>query len=145
MEDKELARHWLMILYQKAQAANPKTNPPNANTKDNSKGRDAMQTRTIQLPSGQPARTNRKEGMAKRLSESEFLARREKSLRFCCDEKFTKGHKCKQKELNVMSVHDNEDEEDEEVEVAVEEIVAMQTCEAVELEFGSGFYNPRNN
>ena len=48
----------------------------------------------------------------KRLSETEWKAKREKGLCFCCDEKYTISHRCKNRELQVLMVH-NEEMEDE--------------------------------
>ena len=53
----------------------------------------------------------RQEIPIKRLMESELQARKEKGLCFKCDEKFSRGHRCK-KELRVLLVHEDEDEED---------------------------------
>lgn len=66
------------------------------------------------------------------MSESEYQAKRDKGLCFRCDEKFTRGHKCKLKELNVMLTHDCESEEDEIQEAEVGEQVTMQSAEVVE-------------
>lgn len=58
------------------------------------------------------------------------MARRDKRLCFRCDEKFIKGHRCKQKELNVMLVNDNDDKEETTMETNVEaEPIAMQDVE----------------
>lgn len=42
----------------------------------------------------------------KRLSEAEFQAKNEKGLCFKCDEKYSIGHKCQNKELQVMVILD---------------------------------------
>ena len=47
--------------------------------------------------------------------ETEVQARREKGLCFRCDEKFVPGHRCK-KELQIMIVHEDEQEGDDEDE-----------------------------
>ena len=44
----------------------------------------------------------------KRLSEAKWKAKREKGLCFRCDEKYSIGHRCKNKELQVMMIHDKE-------------------------------------
>lgn len=49
----------------------------------------------------------------KRLSEAEWKSKRDKGLCFRCDEKYTIGHKCKNKELQVMMIYDEEVEEEE--------------------------------
>ena len=48
----------------------------------------------------------------KRLSEAEWKAKREKGLCFRCDEKYTIGHRCKNRELQVLMVHDEEMEDE---------------------------------
>ena len=55
----------------------------------------------------------------KRLSEAEWKAKREKGLCFRCDEKYTVGHRCKNRELQVMMIYD-----DEVVEAELEEEVS---------------------
>ena len=40
------------------------------------------------------------------------MARREKGLCFCCNKRFSPGHCCKQKTLQVLWVRDEEDEEE---------------------------------
>ncbi|MDV3193970.1 MAG: hypothetical protein Q8835_02855 [Sweet potato little leaf phytoplasma] len=105
-----------------------------------------MQTRTVTLPSGQTTTTTHK-GVVRRLSESEYWAKRDKGLRFKCDEKFTRGHRCKQKELNVFLFQDIVEDNEEVIEVEDEEQVTMQSvevAEAVELSLNSviGFSNP---
>ena len=49
----------------------------------------------------------------KRLSEVEWKAKRDKGLCFRCDEKYTIGHKCKNRELQVMMIYDEEVEEED--------------------------------
>ena len=46
----------------------------------------------------------------RRLTEREMQARRERGLCFRCDERFTQGHRCKQKSLQVLWVIDKEEE-----------------------------------
>ena len=48
---------------------------------------------------------------SKRLSESDWQARRAKGLCFKCDEKFTIGYQCKNREFRVLLVFDDELEE----------------------------------
>ncbi|XP_052196517.1 uncharacterized protein LOC127803919 [Diospyros lotus] len=50
----------------------------------------------------------------KQLSESELQAKRVKGLCFRCDEKYSVGHKCKNKDLQVMVIYEEEREEGEE-------------------------------
>ena len=44
----------------------------------------------------------------KRLSEAKWRAKHEKGFCFRCDEKYSIGHKCKNKELHVMMIYDEE-------------------------------------
>lgn len=58
---------------------------------------------------------NWQEGPAKRLTDAEFQAEREKGLYFRCDERYSAGHRCKnqeQRELRILVVM-----EDDELEV----------------------------
>ena len=50
-----------------------------------------------------------------RLTDAEFQARREKGLCFHCEEKFQPGHKCK-KQLNILLVHDEDEDVLDDVE-----------------------------
>lgn len=57
---------------------------------------------------------NRQEGPAKRLSNAEFQARRDKGLCFRCDERYHAEHKCKakeQRELRMFMVRENNEVE----------------------------------
>ncbi|XP_052202680.1 uncharacterized protein LOC127808263 [Diospyros lotus] len=65
----------------------------------------------------------------KRLSEAERKAKREKGLCFRCDEKYLVSHQCKNKELHVMMIYDEEMEE---------EGVKVETREGREEEVGQG-------
>jgi len=48
------------------------------------------------------------------LSEGELQAKQAKGLCFRCDKKYSVGHKCKNKELQVMVIYEEERDEDEE-------------------------------
>ena len=73
----------------------------------------------LKEPDGAPPTSN-----FKRITESEIQNKRAKGLCFRCDEKFTPGHRCKDRSLQVLTVCDDgedkslagEDEEDVEVE-----------------------------
>lgn len=76
---------------------------------------ETTSTRTVTLTSkpgltmaANAAPTVRKEAPYKRLSEEEYRKRREKGLCFKCDEKYTAGHRCKNQQLRVFMVHDDE-------------------------------------
>ncbi|PON83239.1 hypothetical protein TorRG33x02_209430 [Trema orientale] len=45
--------------------------------------------------------------LVKRLTDSELQARKAKGLCFHCDEKYSVGHCCKNKALQVLVVHDD--------------------------------------
>ncbi|XP_028554071.1 uncharacterized protein LOC114580489 [Dendrobium catenatum] len=51
------------------------------------------------------------QGGFKRLTDSELKEKRAKGLCYRCDEKFTPGHRCKEKTLHVIIVGDSEEEE----------------------------------
>lgn len=65
----------------------------------------------------------------KGLSEAEWKSKREKGLCFRCDEKYSIGHRCKNRELQVMMIYDEEMEE---------EVVEAETGEGREEEAGQG-------
>lgn len=48
-------------------------------------------------------------GTYRRLSDSEMQSQRDKGLCYFCDEKYSGGHRCKRKELNLF-IHPNEEE-----------------------------------
>ncbi|KAJ9561372.1 hypothetical protein OSB04_006532 [Centaurea solstitialis] len=80
----------------------------------------------------------------RRLLEEEVQQRRALGLCYCCDEKYTPGHKCKKKELNVLLVQD----EREECNNLEEEESAINTTEIgqkVEVHLNSvvGISNPK--
>ncbi|XP_028552250.1 uncharacterized protein LOC114580023 [Dendrobium catenatum] len=52
-------------------------------------------------------------GGFKRLTDSELKEKRAKGLCYRCDEKFTLGHRCKERTLHVIIVGDSEEEENE--------------------------------
>ncbi|GJZ70670.1 NB-ARC domains-containing protein [Tanacetum coccineum] len=54
----------------------------------------------------------------KRMSEAEFADKKAKGLCFRCDGKFTPGHKCPVKSLQVMVIYDGETNDEEEHEPA---------------------------
>ena len=56
----------------------------------------------------------RSAGTFKRLTESEIQAKRAKGLCFRCDEKFSPGHRCKDRTLQVLTVSDEEFEREAE-------------------------------
>ena len=57
----------------------------------------------------------------KRLTETKIQDKRAKGLCFRCNERFSPGHQCKDKSLQVLTVCDKEEggEEAEEEEVAI--------------------------
>ncbi|KAL2469553.1 Ty3-gypsy retrotransposon protein [Abeliophyllum distichum] len=82
----------------------------------------------------------------KRLSEAELQLKKEKGLCFRCDEKYTVGHRCKNKELQVLLVQEGDEwevEEGIEGEASTEE--GNEVGEVVELSLNSvvGLTPPR--
>ncbi|KAL2475042.1 Retrotrans gag domain-containing protein [Abeliophyllum distichum] len=70
----------------------------------------------------------------KRLSDAELQLKKEKGLCFRCDEKYTVGHRCKNKELQVLLIQEGEEWEVEDVaegETSTEE--TNEVGEVVEL------------
>ncbi|KAL0560207.1 hypothetical protein IC582_000607 [Cucumis melo] len=65
------------------------------------KGNTIFPIRTITLRSANP-KENRKEGLYKRLLDTEFQARKEKGLCFRCNENYSADHKCKMKEQQEL-------------------------------------------
>lgn len=62
----------------------------------------------------------------KKLSEAEWKAKKEKGLCFRCDEKYSIGHKCINKELQVMLIYDAEQQEEWGTKDSVEEITKVE-------------------
>lgn len=54
---------------------------------------------------------NHREGGFKKLTEEEYQRRQEKGICFRCDEKFTPGHRCKNKQLNVLILSEEAENE----------------------------------
>lgn len=52
-------------------------------------------------------------GEIRRLSDAEMQMKREKGLRYRCDDKWSIGHRCKKRELSVLLTCDGEEEEPE--------------------------------
>lgn len=74
--------------------------------KDGGKMMENPPMRTITLR-GVSTIGNRREGLARRLTNVEFQAKRDKGLCFRCDEQYSAGHRCKnrdQRELRVLVV-----------------------------------------
>lgn len=78
------------------QQENPK--PNSASVKEGNKQVDQPATRTIMLTRVAPTGV-RQDGPAKRLSNANFKAKKEKGLCFHRDDNYFVGHKCKTKEL----------------------------------------------
>lgn len=84
----------------------------------------------------------------KRLIESELKAKKDKGLCFHCDEKYPIGHKCKNRELQVLLVCDEERQDEWVVEESAEEVIGEEKSmagEMVELSMNSmvGLTPPR--
>ncbi|TXG60193.1 hypothetical protein EZV62_014766 [Acer yangbiense] len=87
------------------------------------------------LPSAKPY------GNLRRLTDSELQLKRTHGLCYRCDEKWSPGHKCKKKELNVLITYDEEDEEEpEEAPVMVNEPI-LEAAEISEFTQSSGASN----
>ncbi|KAA0033983.1 ty3-gypsy retrotransposon protein [Cucumis melo var. makuwa] len=88
--------------------------PNNGSNSNEGKAGGTIPMRTITLRSSANGEL-KKEGPSKRLSDTEFKAKREKGLCFKCDEKYYSGHKCKEiehGELRMFMVRaDNVEEE----------------------------------
>ena len=94
-----------------------------------------FQTRAVAV--GEKTMSQRREIPIKRLTESELQARREKGLCFKCEEKFSPGHHCK-KELQVLLVHEDEEEDDNQFDdKATEEPALIELKDAMELSLNS--------
>ena len=76
-------------------------------------------------PTGMPS--------VRRFSEAEIQKRREKGLCFKCDEKYYFGHVCKNKELQILIL----EEEEEVSQIEQEEITVVNEEEVVELSLNS--------
>lgn len=89
-----------------------------------SKGEHGFQTKPNQVNTNPSQLMKKESGLNstfKRLTEAEFLDKRAKGLCFKCDGKFGPGHRCPNKSLQVMMVHEEGDDvepEDEEEEHA---------------------------
>ncbi|XP_024018362.1 uncharacterized protein LOC112090683 [Morus notabilis] len=57
----------------------------------------------------------------KRMTDEEYQRRRAKGLCYRCDEKFSPGHRCKNRQLQVLLVSESDAEEEENAEEAEEE------------------------
>ena len=77
----------------------------------------------------------RRENNFRRWTDSELQARREKGLCYQCDEPFSKGHRCKNKELRLYLVAD--DLEDTEMEDVENENGPIEVSPVVELSLNS--------
>ncbi|XP_022881659.1 uncharacterized protein LOC111398794 [Olea europaea var. sylvestris] len=77
----------------------------------------------------------------RKLSRAEIQTKKEKGLCFRCDEKFQPGHKCRNKEFQVLLV----DEEEERELERLEEIIDCSELEGVELSMNSvvGLTSPK--
>ena len=84
--------------------------PPIANRPASGLGRSSLTPpRSQQHPLGPRTLASSSGGAPfKRLREAEWKAKREKGLCFRCDEKYTIIHRCKNLELQVLMVHDEE-------------------------------------
>lgn len=60
----------------------------------------------------------------KKISDAQYQKRRALGLCFHCDEKYSYGHVCKNKQFNLIVIEDGEDtnEEEQEIEESIEEI-----------------------
>ena len=109
---------------------------PARGTLNHGKTSENFQTRMVAISdrsSGQ-----RREPQSKRLSKSKSQARRAKGLCFKCDEKFTIGHQCKNRELRVLLVFDNEvEEEGQRMDEGQMEESHLEVAETVELSLNS--------
>lgn len=85
---------------------------------------EAFPTRTVMV--GEKFVGPRREYTTKRMSDSEWQLRREKGLGFCCDEKYTMGHQCKNRELKALLVQEGEQLVDEEDEPPEEQLVLLR-------------------
>lgn len=84
---------------------------------------EAFPTRAVTIGE-QP--TPKREVLTWRMSDAEWKLRREKGLCFRCDERYTVGHQCKNREMRVLLVQEEEDSEVERGDLPV-----MEQVEAV--------------
>lgn len=56
----------------------------------------------------------------RRMTDNEVRIKKEKGLCFRCDEKFSLGHRCKRRELNIIVVQEGEDLSDKTDQVGEE-------------------------
>ena len=54
------------------------------------------------------------------MTDNEVRIKKEKGLCFRCDEKFSPGHRCKRRELNIIAVQEGEDLSDKTDQVGEE-------------------------
>lgn len=96
-------------------------------------------------PTTSTTAANRSIGGFKKLSDSELQARREKGLCFKCDEKFSPGHRCKNKTLQLLVVTDDDEEVTEDATITDEEESATEVTEIAEITLNSviGFTAPK--
>ena len=93
-------------------------------------------TRTVAV--GERPSIQKRESPPKRLFESEWQTRRAKDLCFKCDKKFTIDHQCKNHELRVLLVFDDEVEEwDEREEEIAQEVMRIEVAETIGLSLNS--------
>lgn len=92
-------------------------------------------------------RAQRKDAPIWRLTDEEYKLKREKSLCFKCDEKFTFGHRCPRRELRVLAVYADKELEIEsaEIEEEIVELMMMEMVDYVELswKFVHGLSSPK--
>ncbi|KAL2455358.1 RNA-directed DNA polymerase [Abeliophyllum distichum] len=70
----------------------------------------------------------------RRLSEAELQAKKEKGLCFKCDEKYTIGHRCKNKELQVLLVQEEGESYPNEEEIGEDYLgPTLETAEVGEV------------
>ena len=91
-------------------------------------GTNTTKTQTISLPKEMPNEKGdgvRPERTFKKLTKSEIWSKRAKGLCFHCDEKFSPGHRCKDRKLQVLIVCDEDEDvaEEEELDGAEKSII----------------------
>ena len=107
------------------------TNTATTNNSDN-KGNTLFPMRTVTLRT--TSRKVKREGQLKRSSDAEFQARKEKGLCFCCNEKYSHDHRCKNREqrelrMYVVQANDVEFEIIEEAEENERELNCVEVTE----------------
>lgn len=78
---------------------------------------------------------NRREGPSRCLFDAKFQMRRDEGLCFCCDERYSASHKCKerdQKELRILLI--KESDEEWEVLKGEEEMTGIVELKQVDVE-----------